>query len=139
MIHSNLGASKAHRWLRCPASVQIEATLPDETSFYAAEGTAAHALAEKSLLEQEPPEKFIGQTIEGFEVDDIMANHVAEYVDYCNAQTGYKHIELQVDYSMFADGGFGTADCVIIDNKKAKINIQYENQRSNEVKGSNIS
>lgn len=126
MIHSNLGASKAHRWLNCPASVQIEATLPDQSSFYAAEGTAAHTLAEMSLESQKPPEDYIGVEVEGFIVDEVMAYHVAEYVDYCNAKSGYKHYELKVDYSKYAQGGFGTADCVVVDkNVVHVIDLKY--------------
>ena len=114
MNHSMLGASKAHRWMRCPASVQLEATIPDEESFYAAEGTAAHALAEECLRSQKPPEHFIGVEFEGFVVDEVMANHVATYVDFCNAQEGRSTIEQQVDYSDWAEGGYGTADFVVI-------------------------
>tara|TARA_Y100000361_G_scaffold154355_1_gene179926 strand:+ start:3322 stop:4461 length:1140 start_codon:yes stop_codon:yes gene_type:complete len=126
MIHSNLGASKAHRWLRCPASVQMESTLPDEVSVYAAEGTAAHTLAEMSLKSQEPPENYIGVEVEGFIVDEVMAYHVAEYVDYCNAISGKKHYELKVDYSKYAAGGFGTADCVVVNkNKVHVIDLKY--------------
>ncbi len=114
MNHSMLGASKAHRWMRCPASVQLEATIPDQESFYAAEGTAAHALAEECLRSQKPPEHFIGVEFEGFVVDEVMANHVATYVDFCNAQEGKSTIEQQVDYSDWAEGGYGTADFVVI-------------------------
>lgn len=116
MKHSILGASKAHRWMTCPASVQLEATFPDEESFYAAEGTAAHDLAEMCLLAQKPPESYIGVEVNGFTVDEEMANYVATYVDYCNAQEGDKAIEQRVDYSEWADGGFGTADCVVIND-----------------------
>lgn len=116
MKHSLLGASKAHRWMTCPASVQLEATFPDEESFYAAEGTAAHELAEMSLTAQKPPESYVGVEINGFTVDAEMAHHVATYVDYCNAQEGDKEIEKRVDYSEWADGGFGTADCVVVND-----------------------
>jgi hypothetical protein len=111
--HANLGASKAHRWLHCPASVAIESTIPDTSSFYAEEGTAAHSLAEMCLESQQPPESYIGVEVDGFMVDKIMAYHVAEYVDYCNAIEGKKFYELRVDYSDYAEGGFGTADCVV--------------------------
>lgn len=116
MKHSMLGASKAHRWMTCPASVQLEATFPDEDSFYAAEGTAAHDLAEMCLKAQKPPETYIGVEVSGFTVDEEMAYHVATYVDYCNAQEGDKEIEQRVDYSEWAEGGFGTADCVVIND-----------------------
>ena len=46
--HSTLGPSSAARWISCPASVALSAELPerDDSSPYAEEGTAAHALAE---------------------------------------------------------------------------------------------
>lgn len=126
MKHSMLGASKAHRWMTCPASVQLEATFPDEESFYAAEGTAAHALAEMCLISQKPPEEYIGVEVEGFTVDKEMAHHVATYVDYCNVQEGKKEIELKVDYSEWAEGGFGTADCVVVNDGVCKvIDLKY--------------
>ena len=93
MKHSQLGASKAHRWMTCPASVSLEATFPDEESFYAAEGTAAHALAEMCLKSQKPPESYMGVEVEGFVVDELMAYFVAMYVDFCNSQEGKGTIE----------------------------------------------
>ena len=117
MKHALLGASKAHRWMTCPASIMLEQTFPEQTSFFAAEGTAAHALAEECLLKQKPPEYFIGVEFEGFIVDEDMAHHVATYVDFCNSQGGEeKHVELRVDYSKWAAGGFGTADYVTLDD-----------------------
>jgi len=95
----------------------LEQTFPEQTSFFAAEGTAAHALAEECLLKQKPPEYFIGVEFEGFIVDEDMAHHVATYVDFCNSQGGEeKHVELRVDYSKWAAGGFGTADYVTLDD-----------------------
>lgn len=127
MKHAMLGASKAHRWMTCPASIQLEATIPDEESFYAAEGTAAHALAEECLAKQKPPEHFIGVEFEGFIVDEVMASHVATYVDFCNAQESDEaHVELRVDYSEWAAGGFGTADYVVLhDGVLHVIDLKY--------------
>lgn len=127
MAHAKLGASKAHRWMTCPASVKLESNLPDSASFFAQEGTAAHALAEECLLKQKPPEEFIGAEFEGFTVDEDMANHVATYVDFCNSQEGDEaHVELRVDYSQWAEGGFGTADYVsIADGVLHVIDLKY--------------
>ncbi|WP_348681614.1 DUF2800 domain-containing protein [Alteromonas mediterranea] len=126
MKHSQLGASKAHRWMTCPASVSLEATFPDEESFYAAEGTAAHALAEMCLKSQKPPESYMGVEVEGFVVDELMAYFVAMYVDFCNSQEGKGTIEQRVDYSDWADGGFGTADyCVINEGICHVIDLKY--------------
>ena len=49
--HAVLSPSSAHRWLACPASVGLVASMPErveETSAYAREGTLAHEAAEKS-------------------------------------------------------------------------------------------
>ena len=44
--HARLSASSAHRWLECPPSVAATEHLPDETSIFAKEGSAAHEAAE---------------------------------------------------------------------------------------------
>lgn len=48
--HARLGPSAAHRWIHCPASVRVAEKLESEgadtSSTYAAEGTAAHTIAE---------------------------------------------------------------------------------------------
>jgi hypothetical protein len=115
MAHSVLGASKAHRWITCPGSVALEATFPDDSSWHASEGTAAHTLAEYCLSEGNPPEKYLNRELnDGFRVTDEMVNHIATYVDFINGMRGVKHFEVQVSYEQYAPGGFGTADAVII-------------------------
>ena len=115
--HAILSASGSAKWMNCAGSILAESGMPrDEGSDYAREGTAAHALAEMSLESRRPPESYMGVEVEGFIVDDEMANHVATYVDFCNALSGEKHYELRVDYSEYAQGGFGTADCVSVDD-----------------------
>lgn len=47
--HSLLSASGSHRWLACTPSAFLERQFADETSAYAAEGIAAHALSEYKL------------------------------------------------------------------------------------------
>tara|TARA_S200000501_G_scaffold61930_1_gene52558 strand:- start:581 stop:1714 length:1134 start_codon:yes stop_codon:yes gene_type:complete len=114
--HALLSASGSGRWMLCPGSVSLEKELPDESSSYAAEGTAAHALAEKCLTRETPPENYLGEMIEGFEVTPEMAFYVANYVDYCNAKKGSEHfVELRINYSRYAPGGFGTADFITLD------------------------
>ena len=44
--HAVLSPSAAARWLKCPASVAMTASMPEETSPYALEGSIAHAVAE---------------------------------------------------------------------------------------------
>lgn len=47
--HAILSPSAAARWLKCPASVAMTASMPEETSPYALEGSIAHAVAESAL------------------------------------------------------------------------------------------
>lgn len=95
--HSPLGASGAYRWMECPGSVVHSDGVHDEESEYAAEGTAAHALAEVCLLTDADAWEAIGmwympnglfgsaksaEKIEGcWEVTAEMANAVQVYLD----------------------------------------------------------
>ena len=47
--HAKLSPSSAHRWLRCPASIEACRDIKDTSSIHAEEGTAAHELAETVL------------------------------------------------------------------------------------------
>ena len=47
--HAVLSASGAHRWLHCNPSARLELEFADRQTEAAAEGTAAHALAEHKL------------------------------------------------------------------------------------------
>ena len=47
--HAILSASSAHRWLNCSPSARLEQDFADRETEAAAEGTAAHALAEHKL------------------------------------------------------------------------------------------
>jgi hypothetical protein len=82
--HAELGASSASRWMNCPGSVTLQKEAPKgEASIHAREGTAAHALAELALQKAVPAATFIGTTVEGFEVDQEMADYVQIYVAHC--------------------------------------------------------
>ncbi len=50
--HSKFSASGASRWFACPGSVGLSEGLPDKSSDKAKEGTLAHEVVEKILLEQ---------------------------------------------------------------------------------------
>lgn len=47
--HALLSASSSHRWLNCNPSARLEQEFADQETEAAAEGTAAHALAEHML------------------------------------------------------------------------------------------
>ena len=107
--HSNLGASNAHRWLVCAGSVEAERGIVEKESPFAAEGTRAHELGELALRTSDT-------ALDAFE-DQEMAEYVRVYTDYVR-QSAHEAdlfmIEQRVGYSDWVDGGFGTADAVII-------------------------
>lgn len=70
--HSKIGASSMKRWAACPGSVKLSEGIESRSSVFAEEGTKAHELGEKWLLEGEA-------AIAGYPVD--MVEHVSVYVD----------------------------------------------------------
>jgi hypothetical protein len=100
----------------CPGALALEAKLDikEETSEFAAEGTAAHAVGEACLLNGTSPSEHIGETFENFECTREMADAVSVYTDYVRSLDGTMLIEEQVDYSRFVPEGFGTSDVVFI-------------------------
>lgn len=81
--HSEHGASSCKRWWTCPGSVDLSRGIPDETSVYAAEGTAAHELAALCLASGQDAIEYTGRTVAGFNVDADMAEAVQVYLDHC--------------------------------------------------------
>ena len=90
---------------------------PDESSSYADEGSAAHALAEHCLQEDSNAEQHIGLTFSDYPdypVDQAMADGVQIYLDYVRSQEGELLIEQRVDFSQWVPDGFGTSDAIVI-------------------------
>ena len=130
-LHSPLGPSSAKRWLSCPGSVLATKDLPDTTSVYAAEGTAAHTVAEWARREFVSAVKFLDQVIEVDEykitVDREMVEAVDFFCDYVADLEGVPLVETRVRYETWVPGGFGTLDhaclgetCHIVDFKYGK-------------------
>lgn len=128
--HSIIGASSASRWFNCPGSIRlIDQAPPQEPSKYAAEGTAAHTLAETCLNDQNPPEDYIGEIIDAqgfeFEVDQEMCDAVKVYLDEVNSEMGQWVVltEIKVDLTRLYPDLFGTADAIKIDFKNRILQI----------------
>jgi predicted transport protein len=130
--HAKLSASGSHRWILCPGSVKAEEGLPNKTSQYAQEGINAHERAHKyftHLLDLSNEDKSKNSSL--YEIHlatniekNIDEEHIAaiNYVKYvlnillsCSDDAQI-YIEKKVDFSYVIPEGFGTADCIIIDN-----------------------
>nr|WP_279058063.1 DUF2800 domain-containing protein [Mobiluncus mulieris] len=119
--HALLSASGAHRWLNCPPSALVEASLPVSTSAAAEQGTIAHALAEWKLRRalnlsptMKPESTWIDSEMETL-TDDYLAfvqERLRETRKTCKDPVVL--IEQRLDYSHLVPGGLDTGDCVII-------------------------
>ncbi|MGL4516785.1 MAG: DUF2800 domain-containing protein [Shewanella sp.] len=113
--HAKLSASGSARWLNCPGSVAAESGRPDSRSGAAAEGTAAHELADLCLRNDYSADHYLDRTIEGYVVTPEMVDHVQGYIDYVRdlARGGQLLPEQRVDFSPWVIDGFGTSDAII--------------------------
>ena len=119
--HAKLSASGSERWLNCSGSIKLEENMPEQTSSFAEEGTKAHSLAESIL------KAYLNNSYLTIDADKDMLNNVNEYVYHCidlmdelklNNEDFEAHVEYQVDFSKWVDGGFGTIDFLLLTNDK---------------------
>ena len=118
--HALLTASGSKRWLSCPPSARLEATFADKETTAAAEGTAAHALAEYKV--KRALRYFCKRPVSEFE-DEVMDQATDDYAAFILEQmaemrnTGAEPtvmVETRLDFSDWVPDGFGTGDCIII-------------------------
>ena len=134
--HALLSASSAERWITCTPSARIEEALADEGSDFATDGTAAHAFAElrlqylagfidhaEYLAVYEATKKLYEEVLETWEASDWEA--INSYVSYVLEEQrrldAGLFIEQRVDYSRYAQGGFGTSDAILVSRKHRTI------------------
>ena len=125
--HALLSASSAHRWLNCPPSAVAQELYPSDAgvSPYALEGTQAHEVAE--IIARM---RVLGETrdLPDYATKE-MIDHAEAYADYIQEQITDPNalilLEQRVDFSPWVKDGFGTADCIIIQNKRMDI-IDYK-------------
>jgi hypothetical protein len=116
--HSLNGPSSFSRRIGCPGSARMEKDLPEQSSPFAAEGTAAHELGEKCLINDHEPAEYAGETIivdkdgpaQSFKVDEDMIEAVQEYVDYCRPLMGNHMIEEKFALPFLGKDQKGTSD-----------------------------
>lgn len=114
--HARLSPSSAKRWKACPASVRLSEGMPNESGVYAAEGTAAHELAQACLENGYNAQRFIGEVFNGFTVDYNMTVHVQVYLDYARSLIrpgDLWEVEARFDISTVHPDIAGTADLIV--------------------------
>ncbi len=119
--HSLNSPSSFSRRIGCPGSANMEKDLPNETSVFAAEGTAAHALGEMCLLNNENAEDYEGEIITNddgteFEVNADMIDAVQQYIDYCRPLMGDHLVEYKFDLPFLGPKEKGTSDFTALHN-----------------------
>jgi hypothetical protein len=90
--HAELSASATERWATCTGSPSLIKGLPNHSTFYAAEGTAAHHVSAECLRNFDvTPAHWLGKKakVEGHEIE--MDEEFIEYVqDYLNDIAAYR-------------------------------------------------
>ena len=126
--HALLSASSSHKWLICQPSAKLESVIHDEGSSYAAEGTEAHALAEKRLRHFLDKGKLSARKPK--EVSQEMWDATGQYVDICVEKIGEARaaspdaeifVERRLDFSPWVPEGFGTGDLVLVSDKYIEV------------------
>ena len=109
--HARLSASSAARWLACPPSAVAAEAYPNEGTDFTREGTLAHEVAEAIA-------RGTGVVTLKEGITKEMLDCGANYHDYIEEQIKADNavvlLEQRVDFSPWVPGGFGTADCIII-------------------------
>lgn len=118
--HAVLSASSSHRWLNCNPSARLEQEFEDHETEAAAEGTAAHALAEHKLRKalkmrsRKPVSKYDSDEMDAY--TDGYVEFVLEALEEAKQLCSDPKvlIEQKLDFSCYVPDGFGTGDCLIV-------------------------
>lgn len=116
-IHAVLSPSSASQWSSCHAAPAMQMNLPDSSSEHAAEGTAMHEAGEKCLNENIDAASLIGQSFNGFVMDEDMADMLQRgYINQVRMIGGMLMVEQRLPISHITGevGAHGTSDAVIV-------------------------
>lgn len=144
--HSRLSPSGAKRFIACPGSVRLGDALPDKSSVFAKEGTAAHELAELCLRSNDKPSMLLGRVIniaangpwkiavaghvpendDQFVITRGMVSAVQTYLDYVEwfKKHGYEiTIEERVYLDHVVEGMSGMADLLAYSEEHEHLSV----------------
>jgi len=117
-FHSPRSPSSWKKISQCPGSIAMESHFPDETSEFAAEGTAAHWVREDCLTTGKDVHEYIGMTVgaDGFfiTVQSDWVRFLQPGIDRIREEDGKKFIETRCSLEAWAPGESGTVDCGIV-------------------------
>lgn len=117
-------------WFNCPGSLNKSDGLPEETSEFSSEGTAAHAVRDRCLTEGIDVEALVGEWIPAddlrFEVTADWVHYLQPGIDRIREARGFVWVfEHRTEMDPWIPGGFGTLDAggisaewIIIDDLK---------------------
>lgn len=140
--HAFLAPSASIRWINCPPSARLEEKYDDgKTNIYAIEGIMAHEFAELLF-------KYKLGEIDILSFEKLTKNRYTKeqeknaqnYVDYVFkiANSNNIKVEYKINLENYIPEGFGTTDCVLVDNEnlhiidfkygKYRVDSQYNTQ-----------
>jgi hypothetical protein len=129
--HALLSASSAERWLACPPSAVAAEAYPRQDTAFTQEGTIAHEVAEAvAKMDADYVQKWLDDARNGNSAfTPEMVECAQGYADYIQEQIhgddAVVLLEQRVDFSPWVPGGFGTADCIIIQGNTMDV-IDYK-------------
>lgn len=144
-LHHRHSPSGAEQWFNCPGSLNKSDGLPDETSEYSSEGTAAHTVREICLNTGKDVQDLVGEWIPA---DDLFFEVTAEWVHYLQPgidrirdAKGIKWVfEFRTEMDPWIPGGFGTLDAggisknlIIIDDLKFGRGVIVDAERNKQL------
>lgn len=123
--HALLSASSAHRWLACPPSAVAAEAYPNKDTEYTREGTLAHEVAE-AMASGRAGLRWANSRND---ITQEMLECAQGYADYIQEQiksdTAVVLLEQRVDFSPWVPEGFGTTDCIILQDDTMDV-IDYK-------------
>lgn len=130
--HAILSPSSADRWLHCTRAPRFELEFSDRETTAAAEGTAAHALAEHKVRKalkmrsRRPVSEYDSDEME--ELTDAYRDYVIEQLETerQSCPDAQAYVETKLDLTAYVPGSFGTSDCIIVSDKRLHvIDLKY--------------